>query len=91
MKRLLILSVVTLVAASSAGCASCGRPFLGWFNRGDSCRTCADGGCDSGHVVHDDGSPGLLGSPIYGGDVSAPRNMGILPGPVLNQPPVSGS
>ena len=101
MKKLLILSVMAVVTASNAGCASCGRPFMSWFNRGDSCHTCANGGCSSGgdssgydsggHIVHDDGSPGLLGSPMMHEDISAPRSMGILPGPVLNNTLPNGS
>ena len=85
MRRLLILSLVTIVTASSTGCSSCGRPFMRWFNRGDSCRTCADGSCGD-HTVHDDGSPGLLGSPLMHEDIPAPRGSGIYPGPAAVSP-----
>lgn len=39
MKRLLILSVVALVATSSGCC----RSWSSWFNRGASCDTCVSG------------------------------------------------
>ena len=87
MRKLLILTILGIFTVAASGCASCGRPFMSWFNRGDSCRTCADGHCDDGHVVHDDGSPGLLGSPIYGGDIGAPSLRESLPGPAISPLP----
>ena len=42
MKKLILLTVVALAAASQAGCSTCrgnrdGGWFSGWFNRGDRC------------------------------------------------------
>jgi hypothetical protein len=88
MRRLLVLSVVTLLAATSLGCNSCGgrrTSWFGWFNRGDSCRTCG-----SGEVISEDYS-GTLGTPILNSVPNAPRSSGILPGPIGVTPvPVDG-
>jgi hypothetical protein len=85
MRRLLVILSLT-IATVTTGCNSCGRPFLRFWDRGDSCRTCADGNCDTHSVMHEgmvsDGyTPGLLGSPIMG-DVAAPRGASeLLPHP----------
>lgn len=51
MKKLILLTVVALAAASQAGCSTCresrgsgcGSWFSGWFNQGDECGDMAQG------------------------------------------------
>lgn len=89
MRRLLVLSVVAVLAATSVGCNCCGNgrrtSWFNWFNRGDSCRTCG-----SGDVIGDEYS-GTLGTPILNSVPNAPRSTGVLPGPVGITPvPIDG-
>jgi hypothetical protein len=80
MKNILYFVIATLLIAATCGCNSCGsnrRSWFGWFNRGDSCRTCADGEMVEG--------PALLGTPILNNVPAGPRSSGaetIYPGPV---------
>lgn len=77
MKKLLGLALVVAATASSMGCSSCGRTMRSWWNRGDSCRTCASGDVSQEYA-------GGLGSPVYNNVPNAPRgsNISPLPGPI---------
>ena len=48
MKKLLLLSLMTLVAGSLAGCRSCRPTTSGWFNRGDRCNELPPSDCPAG-------------------------------------------
>ena len=81
MKNFLYLLIAAMLLAATCGCNSCGNNrrswFSGWFNRGDSCQTCADGAMVEG--------PAMLGSPILSNTPAAPRASGvenIYPGPL---------
>jgi hypothetical protein len=69
MKRLLILSVVALVASTAGGC----RSWSSWCNRGDTCATCitTEPTCEG---VRTYSSGGML----------LPPQGELLPGPVSN-------
>jgi len=80
MKNILYFVIAALLIAATCGCNSCGssrRSWFSWFNRGDSCQTCSDGGMAEG--------PALLGTPILNNVPNGPRSSGaetIYPGPV---------
>jgi hypothetical protein len=80
MKNVLYVLIAALLVAATVGCSSsnCGqrRSWFSWFNRGDSCRTCAGGDM----MVE---GP-ALGSPILNNVPLAPRssNVEMLPQPV---------
>lgn len=44
MRKILAITILTVVAVSLSGCG-CNRPFMRWFNRGDQCEVdpCATG------------------------------------------------
>ena len=81
MKNVLYFVIAALLIAATCGCnSSCGsnrRSWFSWFNRGDSCQTCSDGGMAEG--------PALLGTPILNNVPNGPRAGNaetIYPGPV---------
>lgn len=82
MKNILYFMIAAMLIAATCGCSSsqCGnrRSWFSWWNRGDSCRTCAPSDC----VVE---GPGMLNTPILNSVPGAPRSSGvetILPAPV---------
>jgi hypothetical protein len=80
MKNILYFVIAALLIAATCGCnSSCGsnrRSWFSWFNRGDSCQTCADGAVVEG--------PAMLGTPILNNTPGAPRASGFenLPSPI---------
>lgn len=44
MTRILTVLILASLTIGQVGCG-CHRPFLSWFNRGDSCETCAPPAC----------------------------------------------
>ncbi len=77
MKRLLILSVITLVAGTAGGC----RSLSSWCNRGDNCATCyaAEPGCMAPELTCGEG----IRTYSSGGMIVAPQGE-LLPGPIQN-------
>jgi hypothetical protein len=80
MKNVLYFLIAAMLLAATCGCNSCGNNrrswFSGWFNRGDSCQTCADGAIVDG--------PATLGTPILNNVPASPRASGFenLPSPL---------
>ncbi len=85
MKNVLYFLIAVMLVAATCGCSSssCGnrRSWFSWWNRGDSCRTCATETCADGS--------GLLGTPILNNVPAAPRS-GVLPAPLGVTPYVDG-
>ena len=48
MKKLILLSVITIIATTLAGCHTCRPTMSGWFNRGDRCNECPPADCPPG-------------------------------------------
>jgi hypothetical protein len=76
MTRILTLLVLASLTIGQVGCG-CHRPFLSWFNRGDSCETCAPPDCVSAPAGVPQGAVlqmPSLNDQIFGGDqvVGAP-------------------
>jgi hypothetical protein len=80
MKNFLYVLIAAMLLAATCGCNnSCGnnrRSWFSWFNRGDSCQTCADGTIVEG--------PTTLGTPILNNVPASPRGSGFenLPSPL---------
>ena len=78
MKKLILLALLSLFAASGAGCSSCNRPVsscMSWFRRGDRCAapdTCPPGGVTARMVA-----PGTIMGP--GADIGAGGEVLPLP------------
>ncbi len=84
MTRFLTLLVLAALTIGQVGCG-CHRPFLSWFNRGDSCETCAPPDCTSVPAgVPMQSSMVSLNDQIFGSDqvVGAPI--------VTDGPPIGG-
>jgi hypothetical protein len=68
MKKLLFISVLTVVVVSLAGCNTCRRMTGGWFNRGDRCDVCPPADCPPGMpratMMIPSTSPQVLPGPI---------------------------
>lgn len=80
MKNVLYVLIAAMLLAATCGCnsSSCGnnRSWFNWFNRGDSCQTCADGAMAEG--------PAMIGTPILNTVPASPRgsNYENLPSPL---------
>jgi hypothetical protein len=80
MKNILYFLIAAMLLAATCGCNSCGSNrrswFSGWFNRGDSCQTCADGTAMEG--------PAMIGTPILNNVPASPRGTTYenLPSPL---------
>jgi hypothetical protein len=48
MKKLIVLTILTLTVTSLAGCHTCRRICGGWFNRGDRCVEYPSADCPPG-------------------------------------------
>lgn len=98
MTRILTVLILASLTVGQLGC-TCRRPFLNWWNRGDSCETCASGDCIPTSAVAPGPNMGtsMLGSPGISDSLFAGEHLasdpiisdGIPSGAVMGAP-ISG-